>query len=137
MNHPRNRLFFRKFLAAIHLHVRGSNSYRATCSSRKVPRLLRDARVILDKAQLRMHRFFLNVVKRTGDLWNLLRRTQIISLPLFPVGLALTTFLYSTQLIGPENLRIAIRTCALGMLACSTLAYGFAVVFGRVENGCP
>lgn len=160
MNQPRNRLFFRRLLEAIHLRVHGPNSSQANCFSRKMLRILTrlavtvlpvptlnyfsrkilgiliTAKLFFDEAILRIRRSFLNVIKRTIDFWSLLRRSQIISWPLLLVGAALATYLQSTQFVGPENLLIAIRSCALGMLACSTLAYVFAIVFARVESGC-
>lgn len=160
MNRPRNRLFFRRRLEAIHLRVHGPSSSEANCFSRKMLRLLtslavnvlpvptlnyfsrrilgilKAARLFFDEAILRIRRGFLKAIKRTINFWSLLRRSQIISWPLFLVGAALTTFLHSTQFIDPENLMIAIRSCALGMLACSTLAYAFAIAFARVESSC-
>ena len=160
MDEPRNRLFFRNLLEAIHLRVHGPSSSQANCFSRKMLRILTSlavtvlpvpalnycsrkmlriliaARICLDRAILRIQRFRTDLIKGTIDFWSLLRRSQIISWPLFLVGLALATFLQSTQFIGPENLMIAIRSCALGMLACSTLAYAFAIVFAPIEIGC-
>jgi uncharacterized membrane protein YadS len=94
----------------------------------------RSADLLLAGTMQRIHCGLWSLIKGMADVWTMLRRTQIISFPLFLTGVALMTFLESTYLIGPETLMIAVRTCALGMLACSTLAYGFAVAFARVET---
>lgn len=97
--------------------------------------MLRSAELLLAGTTHRMHRGLLGLINSVVDVWTLLRRAQIISFPLFLTGVALMTFVESTHLIGPETLMIAVRTYALGMLACSTLAYGFAVAFARMESG--
>ena len=160
MHEPRNRLFLRNLLEAIQLRVHGPNSSQANCLSRKMLRILtRFAVTILpvpklncfsrrfmrtlvaasfyfDEAILRIRRRLFNLIKDTIDFWSLLRRSQIISWQLFLVGVALATFLQSTQFIGHENLMIANKSCAMGMLLCSTFAYAFAIAFARVESGC-
>ncbi len=134
MNQPRNRLFFRNLLESIHHHVRGMNSSRTNWLSRKTATILIDANRFFGVIILLFQRSLSKVIKRTADIWVVLRRTQLVSLPLLLVGIASMTFLLTTRLAGPQDLMIGIRSCALGMLACSTLAYGFAVVFVSFEK---
>ena len=136
---PRDRTYFRRLLERIHRNVRGTETrhtrfrppaWYSRCRMRFqeiVQRRLQDCGLTILVCPDR-------IGQRFRDLWQLLRRANLISFSLFLVGIALLTFLQSSRFTGPEGLIIGAKGSALGMLLCSTLAYGFDLIQAALRN---
>ncbi len=136
---PRDRTYFRRLLERIHRNVRGTETrhtkfrppaWYSRCRSRlqeALQRRLQDCGLTILVCPDRMG-------QRFRDLWQLLRRSNVISFSLFLVGIALLTFLQSSRFTGPADLIIGAKGSALGMLLCSTLAYGFGLIQAALSN---
>ncbi len=136
---PRDRTYFRRLLERIHRNVRGTETRHTR--SRPPAWYSRCRMRFQENVQRRLQGCGLTILvcpdrmgQRFRDLWHVLRRSNVISFSLFLVGVALLTFLQSSRFTGPADLIIGAKGSALGMLLCSTLAYGVGLTQAALRN---
>ena len=136
---PRDRTYFRRLLERIHRNVRGTETRHTRF---RPPAWYSRCRMrFQDGLQRRLEGWGSAILvcpermgQRFTDLWHLLRRSNVMSFSLFLVGIALLTFLQSSRFTGPASLIIGAKGSALGMLLCSTVAYGFGLIQAALRN---